>query len=584
MARQSQSRWRYWPRSAFMMWLSSPRADVGAHPPDSTYGCGFDGDDPCHTPHAPRPATATPRPATATPRPATATPRPATATPTSTECDNPWECDDPPPPPATATKTPKPPPTSTPRPTSTRRPTSTPRPTNTPTPVTGPSIPFVPPGVPCPPGYTRGQCHAAGGTWTPTPTLTPTPCSTGGGGLKAIPQCPTPTPTPTDTPEPDDDTPTPIDTPTPTDTPTHTSTPTPTPLKFDMSIVDTEGRDFISAQETGHSWGVLHAGFITIELTPENSNFSADDFNIQLNLQSDKTGFYYGYDGDCTANLATQSPLLPSTSLFSIVRCAIGKSNNEGFQVLVLPKPGGHAAHLRGVALRTDPIPIAWHRDDRQVTYVANLDTLQGSRPSYIRGVYHYQREAEQAIVDTAGMWNAAAGFRLFDLQSLVPGSVLDVTIVGHWHTRSTQVCVNPNAIACVSRGGSHPNLGHQYLRVKFPPAGEVKIDHEDPNKKAVSVWTNYIHEARNPRLFLTHFYLPQPIAHEWGHTIGLGHARAIAVFDSGDDVPDPCKTQFPNGKPVMALYQKCQPVDKLGSLDRYGLSKIIEPHHANHE
>ena len=48
--------------------LSSPRADVGAHPPDSTYGCGFDGDDPCHTPHAPRPATATPRPATATPQ------------------------------------------------------------------------------------------------------------------------------------------------------------------------------------------------------------------------------------------------------------------------------------------------------------------------------------------------------------------------------------------------------------------------------------------------------------------------------------------------------------------------------------
>ena len=35
------------------VWLSESGPGVDAHPPESDYGCGFDGDDPCHNTHTP---------------------------------------------------------------------------------------------------------------------------------------------------------------------------------------------------------------------------------------------------------------------------------------------------------------------------------------------------------------------------------------------------------------------------------------------------------------------------------------------------------------------------------------------------
>ena len=404
-------------------------------------------------------------------------------------------------------------PTSTPRPTFTRTPTPIPTPTKTPTPVTGPPIPFIPTEVPCPPGWTRGPCYAPGGTWTPTPKPTATN---------------TPTDRPTSTPT---YTPTPVGVRPPNDGssggPTHTPTPTPTPRRSGgPARPPPAGSTYANAFRANvHShnvpivdeeWLIFEHELLQVDISvvpTSASSVNIADFQFRILYNPSSTGFYgiQRFDFSCApgnegsdVSLWTQA----STLYMLVIRCGLGQTTNSGFEI-----QGRHATTLAEFRVgRTGEIPQAWHQEDQQVTFEVTLTGVVGIRPSWAPADSFSINVAHRSAKEAADRLNS----RLGSVFSEVPDG--EVTIKGFW--LGWAECSNPDAFACYTiTGRNYPHLDGRTMWVKYPPRKESIRD-----PKVVPKWTNNRNLVTRKSTRGDYYYLPQVVAHEFGHSLGVLH------------------------------------------------------------
>ena len=341
---------------------------------------------------------------------------------------------------------------------------------------------------------------------TPTP-VTPTP-------TKTKPPTPTPTPvTPTAAPTPPA-TAAPTATRRPTEHPTlrATSTPLVTP-RFTARITYYWG-DTLPMALDSVDWRVLELK--EMELTVRSDNARVSDYEFRLLTNPEGTGMYLARAGaGCNSPKKRDSDWFGSVPYdFHLIRCGIGQANNTGM-TLTLRKVGHGTEYTVSIANNLDM--GAHPHNESYFTYRIAFDDLDGI-PISDKDKDSAQQGSEWGV----GVMNAVSGGFGFTAAQL--GHRPDVNIKGYYRTHGThcETFLSHIAIACVP--GTEPiHLTRpQTLWVVFPPRA-------DNNK---SFWTAYQHVARTEP---NSVYLTQTVAHELGHTIGLGHAEVGLMRDEYD-------------------------------------------------
>ena len=210
---------------------------------------------------------------------------------------------------------------------------------------------------------------------------------------------------------------------------------------------------------------------------------------------------------------------------FAAVRCAIGRTTSDGLELRVRRVRG-----TEETTIATHLMLQSWHRDG-SVSY--NIDLA-----SFGNIATKVQHELHQA----AAMWNSEKADHFYSVY--FGGVVSAVTIVGFSPTHQN-ACARETVLACVSNSntGSFPHLGSQLIRVMFPLASGYQ-------------WTDDLAMAQMPGT--TMIYIRQALAHELGHTIGLGH--------------------LPRGH-IMGAYYLGEPLTSLQPDETYGFRKVTEDH-----
>ena len=275
------------------------------------------------------------------------------------------------------------------------------------------------------------------------------------------------------------------------------------------------GNDITDGQQV--EWGIFEVRSITIEIDTWDFTSEQSDYKFKLDLNSSETGFYaYNGNFECDpANIGNAvTTFTPGRAPnWTIVRCGLGSLGNNGFQVIAQLNSGGADIALNN----TGEIPLAWHREDRQVSYLMQLATIEGSRPAALPGTYVYDRALAEGSVSTAVN-------RLSNRIGGAPFSALppyDVEIKAYWagSETNTRGCQLRNATACIGVGGSYPHLDSTTMWIKYPPAIQTMFGDWPEWTDVTTAPPPYAYRAR-----LAFFYLPQVIGHELGHGLGVIH------------------------------------------------------------
>ena len=317
-------------------------------------------------------------------------------------------------------------------------------------------------------------------------------------------------------------------------------------------------------------WKVFEPDEIRVQVTPIGSA-TVSQYQFKTFLHSNSTGLYFDdHGGTCYPSLGRSEHVNWQSSLatsYYLIRCGLGGFENEG--ILVKAKLNG-APDSSAI-----DIPIARnltqapHWEDRVVSYKIDQSNFSGSPPAYL-GLSNSSDErsyeqAQQSLATAAApvferRWEDVPdpNAEVFEAVSSGP----DVTVKGYWHygaTTTDSTCGTPDApnpLGCVYTYGPVPHHTLGDMWVKHPPAGYNSYVKE-PTK-----WSNNVHKSTALFDETVHFYLPQFLMHEFGHTVGLSHT--------------------PNG--IMGGYEDGNPVPAPNRNDAHGFLEVIRVHHLGYQ
>ena len=326
---------------------------------------------------------------------------------------------------------------------------------------------------------------------TATPTFTPTPCSRGGGGTKdseSTSRCPTRTPTRT-----------------------HTPTPKPKPtVLFRASVFNVDNESVHDGAPM--SWDIFQERLLRIDIETVARGTVMADYDFQLYTNPSGTGLHtYRGNPDCDGgHLFDSSNWVKGPVLHvGLTRCGLGEVRNDGVQVRGRLSPAGTPF----VVTNTRNFMQATHFEGGRIGYYFNLEPIYGTRPETLSDDYFNKKILKDSAADAADALNGARSGILSE------GS--DIPVAAFWDGGGK--CGGPpHGLAChigFVNDRTLPHYNRAEMWVRYPPNGFVK---GNPTE-----WTN------DPNLISAdregiYYFLPQAIAHEFGHAFGLDH---LSVF-----------------------------------------------------
>ena len=311
--------------------------------------------------------------------------------------------------------------------------------------------------------------------------------------------------------------------------PTITPTPTPTPRPGTTPTNQTSDRPFsASVRYLSHSidngnrvqWGMFEHRYIAMEMTPSDPPeiplLTAAEHKFRLWTNPSGTGLYVVTDNDLEcdpgdeggeytewSNRLNQSPRL--------IRCDIGNAaSNVEVQML---RNGEHA--FTTIA-SIGPIPHGWHREGGLTKYIKALATPEGVKPARLPANYHDSSVFSNSVDQARDAINGAVVGSA--LKEMFIASNAHVEIKPYWE--GADKCTS-GSLGCYTIGGAYPHLHNdKAIWILTPPSEPVDFF-------GVKVETQWTHTTSVYNLFLaeyTYYFLPNIMAHEMGHTLGLFH------------------------------------------------------------
>ena len=300
---------------------------------------------------------------------------------------------------------------------------------------------------------------------------------------------------------------------------------------FEVTITSTPP----TANPENH-WPMFEARELGIEITGRNGgDLPAGYTTFRLKVDPDDTGLQSRGTTVCDFSgmlLTTAVDINPPKALVPVVRCGRGKpssdADNEGITIEAVTPSG------RVLTIFTLPVNEAVHRPAGQLTYWVDPPNMF---PADVAGPAGVLPAIPPAFANTtvyaqgAQAWNRALnGYPAPVLSQATSSSGAGIVIQGYRAGDSINHC--GSSVACTSWAGTPPDLGNgQPFWLRATP-------------QSPRAWTNnYTTHADNDGDFA---YLPWTVAHEFGHTIGLGHSKQSNVLMSGYGVYDDYKWEFP--------------------------------------
>lgn len=272
-------------------------------------------------------------------------------------------------------------------------------------------------------------------------------------------------------------------------------------------------------------WGVLD--YVNAIMQPSGTS-SATYFKIKA---SQSTGLQVNNadNGQCIwpLPLTTETGWVRATAKTPMMRCNIG-SGTSGVEIWARIGQTG-APYL----LTTTPvIKQSWHRADHRVDYYV-------SNPLFPDPI-----EPTQIFIDgienTASAWNKVSS--KLTVKEKTSRSNADVIIKGYYDPitadRDDTDGISGDdgkcghSIACTYGSGTYPHLGYgQSFLIENPPHW---------GNRPPGIWTaDY---SRLSQHGVRYEYLPATLAHEFGHTFGLGHSKTGDIMSGADrNFSTPC-------------------------------------------
>ena len=308
-----------------------------------------------------------------------------------------------------------------------------------------------------------------------------------------------------------------------TPTPGPTATPTGPTSAVIYRVID--GSPAFPIESPTMEWWVLQQGTLVVRI--DGTDLKEYEYNL---FTSKATGFYVrdyediGCDplskhetwtgwGDLEGedspllyprvqnSLPPGNPNNVQTAQFAVrvIRCGVGDVINLGMELRARPIGVDSSDEL--TILNTGHIAQAWHRTARAVTYEFDLAND------------HRRSRMENGTRAAVAGWHYKISKTYF-----TPSRNADVTIETYVRGNSGDPeC--PKTYGCLSydkQRAPHFDGQEHRLWIYWPPWPSGETD-----------WTNELYEAKNKPGQL--YYLPQIIAHELGHAMGIGHLAAAA-------------------------------------------------------